>query len=189
MSNSTGSCPSPCCADPSGEELTAGTGIAPLPSAPFPHWPIQHCCRQEGLKPGLYSADRSCACWWGGGGAWMDTALWAVSLDGWSRVSAGSQAWPGLTGHECLSLPSVPAQEVLISLLGTPSTTLSTPPWRQTQSWTDNLLSLTPRVELFLFQISSCTLYPPGDPLQCSCLESSMDKGAWQATVHGVAES
>lgn len=55
-----------------------------------------------------------------------------VSWDGRSRVSAGSQAWPGLTGHECLSLCSVPAQEVLITLLGTPSTTLSTPTWRQT---------------------------------------------------------
>ena len=22
-------------------------------------------------------------------------------------------------------------------------------------------------------------------PLQCSCLENSMDRGAWQATVHG----
>ena len=28
-----------------------------------------------------------------------------------------------------------------------------------------------------------------GDPLQYSCLENSMDRGAWQATVHGVAKS
>ena len=28
-----------------------------------------------------------------------------------------------------------------------------------------------------------------GNPLQYSCLESSMDRGTWQATVHGVAES
>ena len=28
-----------------------------------------------------------------------------------------------------------------------------------------------------------------GNPLQCSCLENSMDGEAWQATVHGVAES
>ena len=28
-----------------------------------------------------------------------------------------------------------------------------------------------------------------GDPLQYSCLENSMDKGAWQATGHGVAKS
>ena len=28
-----------------------------------------------------------------------------------------------------------------------------------------------------------------GNPFQYSCLENSMDKGAWQATVHGVATS
>ena len=34
---------------------------------------------------------------------------------------------------------------------------------------------------------------PPGEgndnPLQYSCLESSMDRGAWRATIHGVANS
>ena len=28
-----------------------------------------------------------------------------------------------------------------------------------------------------------------GNPLQCSCLENPMDRGAWPATVHGIAES
>ena len=28
-----------------------------------------------------------------------------------------------------------------------------------------------------------------GNPLQCSGLENPMDRGAWQATVHGVAKS
>ena len=28
-----------------------------------------------------------------------------------------------------------------------------------------------------------------GTPLQHSCLENPMDRGAWQATVHGVAKS
>ena len=27
-----------------------------------------------------------------------------------------------------------------------------------------------------------------GNPFQYSCLENSMDNGAWQATVHGVAK-
>ena len=27
-----------------------------------------------------------------------------------------------------------------------------------------------------------------GNPLPYSCLENSMDRGAWRATVHGVAE-
>ena len=28
-----------------------------------------------------------------------------------------------------------------------------------------------------------------GSPLQYSCLENSVDRGAWQATVHGVTKS
>jgi len=28
-----------------------------------------------------------------------------------------------------------------------------------------------------------------GSPLQCSCLENPMDRGAWLATVHGVTKS
>ena len=28
-----------------------------------------------------------------------------------------------------------------------------------------------------------------GNPLQCSCLENPMDRGAWWATVHGVTEA
>ena len=27
-----------------------------------------------------------------------------------------------------------------------------------------------------------------GNPLQCSCLENPADRGAWWATVHGVAK-
>ena len=41
----------------------------------------------------------------------------------------------------------------------------------------------------YLFQTS--TLYGEGEgtPLQYSCLENSMDGGAWWAAVHGVAKS
>jgi len=28
-----------------------------------------------------------------------------------------------------------------------------------------------------------------GNPLQYSCLENPMDRGSWQATVHGVTKS
>ena len=28
-----------------------------------------------------------------------------------------------------------------------------------------------------------------GNPLQCSCLENSIDRGAWWAAAHGVAQS
>ena len=28
-----------------------------------------------------------------------------------------------------------------------------------------------------------------GNPLQCSCLENSMNRGAWQAAFHGISKS
>ena len=28
-----------------------------------------------------------------------------------------------------------------------------------------------------------------GKPLQCSCLENALDRGAWRATVHRVAKN
>ena len=37
-----------------------------------------------------------------------------------------------------------------------------------------------------------CAILPgegDGNPLQCSCIQNPMVRGAWQATVHGVAES
>ena len=40
--------------------------------------------------------------------------------------------------------------------------------------------------------ISRCGRSPGeghGNPLQFSCLENPMDRGAWRATVHGVTES
>ena len=35
----------------------------------------------------------------------------------------------------------------------------------------------------------SCIGEGNGNPLQCSCLENPVDRGAWRATVRGVAES
>ena len=54
-------------------------------------------------------------------------------------------------------------------------------------SWTD--------LRSYLFCLSFYLLYfflPPfeegnGNPLQYSCLENPMDRGAWEAAVHGVA--
>ena len=47
----------------------------------------------------------------------------------------------------------------------------------------------------FLFILLYCTFQwqlpgeGNGNPLQYSCLENSMDRGAWQTTVHGIAKS
>ena len=42
-----------------------------------------------------------------------------------------------------------------------------------------------------LHLVASALIHGEGDgtPLQDSCLENPMDRGAWQATAHGVAKS
>ena len=41
----------------------------------------------------------------------------------------------------------------------------------------------------FILEYSQFPGEGDGNPLQCSCLENPMDRGGWQATVHGVAKS
>ena len=42
---------------------------------------------------------------------------------------------------------------------------------------------------IFLKIFSTYNREGHGNPLQCSCLENPMDRGAWWAAVHGVAQS
>ena len=41
----------------------------------------------------------------------------------------------------------------------------------------------------FILEYSQFPGEGDGNPLQCSCLENPMDRGGWQATVHGVTKS
>ena len=54
-------------------------------------------------------------------------------------------------------------------------------PWGRTESYTTERLH-------FHFSLS-CIGEGNGNPLQCSCLESPRDGGAWWAAVYGVAQS
>ena len=54
-------------------------------------------------------------------------------------------------------------------------------PWGREESDTTELLH-------FHFSLS-CVGEENGNPLQCSCLENPRDKGAWWASVCGVAQS
>ena len=54
-------------------------------------------------------------------------------------------------------------------------------PWGRSESDTTERLP-------FHFSLS-CTGEGNGTPLQCSCLENPMDRGAWWAAVYGVAQS
>ena len=57
--------------------------------------------------------------------------------------------------------------------------------------FTNKLLKLHAETEAALSFI--CTSEDPleedGNPLQYSCLENPVDRGAWRVTVHGVAKS
>ena len=55
--------------------------------------------------------------------------------------------------------------------------------------WLVECLSLTVAIVIYLM-FDYVYVLPGegnGDPLQYSCLENPMDRGAWQATVHGVS--
>ena len=54
-------------------------------------------------------------------------------------------------------------------------------PWGREESDTTERLH-------FHFSLS-CIGEGNGNPLQCSCLENPMDRGAWWVTVHGITES
>ena len=54
-------------------------------------------------------------------------------------------------------------------------------PWRRSESGTTERLH-------FHFSLS-CIGEGNGNPLQCPCLENPRDRGAWWATVYGVAQS
>ena len=53
------------------------------------------------------------------------------------------------------------------------------------QSWT-RLSNFTSLISLTSYFITG---EGNGNPLQYSCLENPMDRGAWRAMVHGIAES
>ncbi|KAI4575158.1 hypothetical protein MJG53_003088 [Ovis ammon polii x Ovis aries] len=65
----------------------------------------------------------------------------------------------------------------------------STPAWKT--PWTEEPGSEeSDTTERLHFQFSlSCIGEGNGNPLQCSCLESPRDGGAWWAAVYGVAQS
>ena len=64
-------------------------------------------------------------------------------------------------------------------------------PWTEEpgrlQSMRSLRVGMTERLH-FRFSLS-CIGEENGNPLQYSCPENPMDRGAWRATVHGVAES
>jgi len=57
-----------------------------------------------------------------------------------------------------------------------------------TDCGSDHELLIT-KFRLKLKKVGKTTREGNGTPLQYSCLEISMDRGAWWAAVHGVAES
>ena len=59
--------------------------------------------------------------------------------------------------------------------------------WEQTEN-IDAMLT-SPPFFFFPYKVVYCNGEGNGNPLQCSCLGSLMDRGAWWAAVHGVSRS
>ena len=67
---------------------------------------------------------------------------------------------------------------------------LSTPPkWASLEAQTVKNLPASAGDPALIPGSGRCPGEGNGNPLQYSCLENSMYRGAWQATVHGVAKN
>ena len=55
--------------------------------------------------------------------------------------------------------------------------------------WGSKELDTTERLHFHFSFLLSCIGEGNGNPLQCSCLENPRDRGAWWASVYGVAQS
>ena len=64
-------------------------------------------------------------------------------------------------------------------------------PWTEESDRLQSMGSLeSDMTERLPFHFSlACIGKGNGNPLQCSCLENPRDRGAWQAAIHGVAQS
>ena len=64
-------------------------------------------------------------------------------------------------------------------------------PWSHKESDTTKHAHIATAAQTILFSMTSHVYTGGGhnNPLQCSCLENPMDRGAWWATVHSVANS
>ena len=63
-------------------------------------------------------------------------------------------------------------------------------PWTEEPSRVQSMGSLRDMTERLHFHFSlSCIGEGNGNPLQCSCLENSMGRGVWWATIYSIAKS
>ena len=62
-------------------------------------------------------------------------------------------------------------------------------PWTEEPGWLQSMRLLKVRHDWVSSLSLSCIREGNGNPLQCSCLENPMDRGAWWAAVHEVVKS
>ena len=95
-------------------------------------------------------------------------------------LSAMRETWVGSLGRE----------DPLEKEMATHSSTLAWKiPWMEEPGRLWSMGSLRVGHDCSTSLSLSCIGEGNGNPLQCSCLENPWDEGAWQAAVHGVAQS
>ena len=129
------------------------------PDAKNWHWKRLWCW--EGLKAGGEGDDRG----WDG---WMSSLTW------WTWVWANSWSW-WWTGSPGM-LQSMGSQRVGHD-------------WATELNWTELNQCRKLKDSNFIPGLGRCLGEGHGNPLEYSCLENPMDREAWQAMVHRVAES
>ena len=153
----------------------------------------------ERLKAGGEENDRG----WGG---WMASPTWWI----WVWVSSGNWWWTGKPG--CAAAHGVTKSQTWLSEWTELHWYITECQGLNCLLYHHAINTLTDCYESFMKNIyipggsdgteSTCNAEDPAlipglgrssgerndNPLQYSCLENSMDSGAWQATAHGVAE-
>jgi len=104
----------------------------------------------------------------------MDTPESSFSVLAWEDEDLWIQKWP-----QSSVLVSFSTEVIIKNFTKSSKITGETVQW----------LKEVTQIFICLFYLIRSRKEGNGNPLQYSCLENSLDRGAWQATIHGVAKS
>ena len=124
----------------------------------------------------------------------MDREAWRAAIHGvtesWTRLSDWTELnWTELTALRWVVLLVVLSGVIHANAIIWRISSAGSPKWIYSHVWA----SLVAQMVKSLPAMQETRVWSPGEgngnPLQYSCLENSMDRGAWWATVYGISKS